>query len=84
MTISQLLINTRIYQRALDVSLKALNDTMVVDGLTPTSLVYGVHSKIPLPNSPLTEIPQYDRALQDFSTKLVHTIVLRYFRRRRV
>lgn len=39
--------------------LKALNDTMGIDGLTPTLLVYGVHPKLPLSDSASTAIPQH-------------------------
>ena len=48
---------------ALDVALKALNDTMGTDGLTPTLLFYGVHPKLPLPNSSSTTMPQSERLL---------------------
>ena len=46
---------------ALDVALKALNDTMGANGLTPTLFVYGVHPKLPLPDSASTTMPQTDR-----------------------
>ena len=46
---------------ALDVALKALNETMGVNGLTPTLLVYGVHPKLPLPDSASTAMAQHGR-----------------------
>lgn len=45
---------------ALDVALKALNDTMGVDDLTPTLLFYDVHPKLPLPDSASTAMPQHE------------------------
>lgn len=46
---------------ALDAALKALNDTMGIDGLTPTLLVYSVHPKLSLPGSHGGILNQKDR-----------------------
>lgn len=46
---------------ALYVAPKDLNDTMGVDGLTPTLFVYGVHHMLMLPNSASTSMPQLER-----------------------
>lgn len=62
---------------ALDVALKVLNDTMGAGGLIPTILGYGVHPKLPLPDSTSTSLPQKDllraqNLARDEYAKIVH------------